>query len=196
MINRRRELSVFDSLLARPRATGFGFRIPIFPQPATRDSGPSAMPAPGGLLSRDPQGSLLSPLNAERVVNTPAQVSLADSHPAVLAASARQSDPTLPDGKAPRLLAVNAPGEAQIAESPIEENNSLRRERNQSGQKPNRQQEVQREIEALKNARGRRITVHMEEARILRSKTTCQQSLRFPHPGAARVLPLFTGITI
>lgn len=154
MIDRRRELSVFDTLLAPPRATGFGFRIPIFPQPATSGSGPNAMAAPGGLVTQGPQGSPLSAFNAERVANTPAQVSLADSHPAVLAASARQSNPALPQGKRPRLPAVNALGETQVAESPIE-NDDL-----------HRQQEAQREIDALKHAKGRKIEVRMEESRI------------------------------
>jgi hypothetical protein len=136
MIDRRRELSVFDTLLAPPRATGFGFRIPIFPQPATRGS------VPGGLVNQIPQGSPLSALNAERVANTPAQISLADSHPAVLAASARQSNPALPQENRPQLPAVNALGETQVAESPIGEIDSLRCESNQSGQNPRRQQEV------------------------------------------------------
>ncbi len=150
MINRRRELSFFDSLLAPLRTTGFGFRIPIFPQPATSGSGPNAMAAPGGLVTQGPQGSPLSAFNAERVANTPAQVSLADSHPAVLAASARQSNPTLPQGKFPQLPAVNVPGETQVAESPIE-NDYL---------------EAQREIDALKHAKGRKIEVRMERSRI------------------------------
>jgi hypothetical protein len=150
MTNRRRELSVFDSLLAPPRTTGFGFRIPIFPQTATRDPVLNATPAPGGLLPRDPRGSLLSPFNAERVVRTAAKLSPVDAHPAVLAASARQPDSTLPQGKSPRLPAVNVPGETQVAESLIENDNL----------------EAQSEIDALKHAKGRKIEVRMEGSRI------------------------------
>ncbi len=154
MTDLRKGLSVFDALLAQPRATGFGFRIPIFPQSSTRISDLRSLLAPGGMQPRSPQSSLLSPLNAESVANTPAQVSLADSHPVVLAVSGRQTNPAIPLGRALSLPGVNAPSETQIAESPIENDDLYR------------QQETQREIEALKHAKGRKIEIRMEGARI------------------------------
>lgn len=166
MTDLRKGLSVFDALLAQPRATGFGFRIPIFPQASTRNPDPLTLLNSGRLQPRTSQGSILSPLNAESVANTPAQVSLADSHPAVLPVSGQQSNPAIPQGRTLSLPGVNAPSETQTAESPTDTNDALRQFELQRLEESKRRREVNREIEALKKAKGRKVIVRMEEARV------------------------------